>query len=301
MRSVLFSALTLIATSLIGQSFNDFARYGVYGFNDFYGYRGSTGEITFPRAAFLIHELYSDSGLVIDGAQLKTLGIMEYNADGPELFDVQGLKIQQNYKVVVLSGTKKSKMFWNVQDVLGQNIRSKVLGEYGQIMAKELKGIVEACEEATESSPWAQYVADLQKAYNGKVITEKELLIFSSPVLLQIYRYVNDVKLNADLPRADVDVNFVQQYWSQLIFLIEVHPDPRVQREYGELLFFKDQLIQSTEVYSTGSLIDYLTSVGITDLTENQLAFFRAEVSDKNEYVLTKTASGALLRKPLKL
>ena len=82
MRSVLFSALTLIATSLIGQSFNDFARYGVYGFNDFYGYRGSTGEITFPRAAFLIPELYSDSGLVIDGAQLKTLGIMEYNADG---------------------------------------------------------------------------------------------------------------------------------------------------------------------------------------------------------------------------
>lgn len=301
MKSFILILLTLLGSSLSGQSFQEYTRYGVYILNEYYGFRGGSGEIVFPKASCLIPELYSDSGLVVNKEHLKILGISELTSDGFAPLAIEELILKYDDTKVILAGKKKSKMFWDVADALGQNFKSNRLGDAGQLVNKEIKGVVDVSLEATERNSWTRYVSDLYKLYLNEHITEKEFLIFSSPYLLQLYRHVNKIKLSPDLPKTDVDANFNQQLWSQLVFLIEVHPDSRVQREYGDLLMLKDQLIQMTEFHSSESLTDFLTETGLSDFPQDKLGFFRAELSDKTEYVLSTTPKGAILRKSLKL
>ena len=298
MKKILFIGFALLSFLGNGQGLKEFSRYGIYYFNSYYGFRGSAGEVVFSKNAFLLPELYADSGLVLSSERLKNLEIKEVGSEEDILLDLANVKVTVDEGAVMLVGLKKNKFFWNVQDVIRQNLRSRTIGSNSRMLEKELVGIMKVSMEVSEPTAWSKYVEDLYTAYKKKEVSEKELLLLSSPFLLQVYRLVNDVKIG-ELKGVTVDANFSQQMWSQIAFLIEVHPDARVRKDYGSLLDFKDQLVRVNDLNSSLSLADYLTSVGVSDMTETDLSFFRAEEGVKDEFTLIKTPAGTTLRRPL--
>lgn len=298
MKKILFIGFALLSFLGNGQGLREFSRYGIYSFNSYFGFRGSAGEVVFSKNAFLLPELYADSGLVLSSERLKNLEIKEVGSEEDILLDLANVKVTVDEGAVMLVGLKKNKFFWNVQDVIRQNLRSRTIGSNSRMLEKELVGIMKVSMEVSEPTAWSKYVEDLYTAYKKKEVSEKELLLLSSPFLLQVYRLVNDVKIG-ELNGVTVDANFSQQMWSQIAFLIEVHPDARVRKDYGSLLDFKDQLVRVNDLNSSLSLADYLTSVGVSDMTETDLSFFRAEEGVKDEFTLIKTPAGTTLRRPL--
>jgi hypothetical protein len=298
MKKILFIGFALLSFLGNGQGLKEFSNYGIYSFNTYYGFRGSSGEVVFSKNAFLLPELYSDSGLVLSSERLKNLGIKEVSVEEEILLDLANVNIAAEEGVIKIVGLKKNKAFWNVLDVIRQNLRSKTIGSNSRMLEKELVGIMKVSMEVSEPTAWSEYVEDLYTAYKKKELSEKEFLLLSSPFLLQVYRLVNDVKIG-ELKGVTVDANFSHQMWSQIAFLIEVHPDPRVKKEYHVLIGLKNELQNAIKFKPSLGLEDYLASEGIEELSEVDLNFFRADETTKIEYTLVKTPLGATVRRPL--
>ena len=304
MKRVAFLVQLLLFSAASAQLPQDFGKYGVYEFNGYYGFRGASGEVVFPRAAFVRPEFFTVEGLKLEESTFaeKRTTISQMQSNGPELQPSVGLVFKGlDDDHVFFQSATKSKSYWNVEQALAFRIRSEKFGSDDVVLKSELKGILYGCLEAAESTVWSSYMQSLWLLYEARLITEKEFFIQSSPFLLECKELINGSskaeKMETDSDLKHIDVNFNAQFWSQVTFLISVHPNKDVIKNYGTLLLWKDQLEQCQGFTGQKDLAEHLTRSGLSDMTEEHIGFFRSNKYALDEISIEKSKSGAFLRK----
>ena len=304
MKRVAFLAQLLLFSVANAQLPEDFGKYGVYEFNGYYGFRGASGEVVFPLAAFVRPEFFTDQGLKLEESTFaeKRSPISQMQSNGLELQSSVGLVFSSSDDIhVVFQSAEKSKSYWNVEQALAFGFRSEKLGSDDVVLKSELKGILDGCLEVAESTGWSSYMQSLWLLYEARLITEKEFFIKSSPFLLECKELINGSpkaeKMESDSDLKHIDVNFNAQFWSQVTFLIRVHPNKQVIENYGTLLLWKDQLEQCQGFTGQKDLAEHLTRSGLADMTEEHIGFFRSNKEALDEISIEKSRSGAFLRK----
>ena len=182
MKRVAFLVQLLLFSAASAQLPQDFGKYGYYGF------RGDSGEVVFPRAAFVRPEFFTVEGLKLEESTFaeKRTTISQMQSNGPELQPSVGLVFKGlDDDHVFFQSATKSKSYWNVEQALAFRIRSDKFGSDDVVLKSELKGILYGCLEAAESTVWSSYMQSLWLLYEARLITEKEFFIQSSPFLLE--------------------------------------------------------------------------------------------------------------------